>query len=340
MGALTLTAVLLPTAVASAAAGGVFTPVSGVNSLDSITCPTAKTCVAVGLGGSSGSTGKSVIVAAATGKATTWSGGLTNDPLNAVACHTAATTCLSVADDAVATVAVSTGAMKVTAVPKPPAGGIMALGTIACATAKSCYAAGFQGIRPTTHAVLLHLSGAGKIIKKTVVTGTGIAAIACPASTGCLFTDSKSPVESLQMVSNGHISTVATFPADTFVQSIKCFQASLCYALGGNGTSNPELTNELFPLNPTTGAIGSVIKLSGGGFSGTGLACASATKCLVAGFNGSGANAKPAVVTVTSGKPGSPVNFPGEVFSAVGCATASLCYATGLASTGAIIEKV
>jgi hypothetical protein len=29
-----------------------------------------------------------------------------------------------------------------------------------------------------------------------------------------------------------------------------------------------------------------------------------------------------------------------EVFSAVGCATASLCYATGLASTGAIIEKV
>jgi hypothetical protein len=333
--------IAFPAAPASAATAARSAPasISGVGSLDSIACPSAKTCVAVGLGGTNGNIGKSVVVNATTGATTTWPGGLTNDPLNAIACHAGATTCLTVADDAVATVAVSTGAMKVTAVPKPPAGGIVALGAIACATAKSCYTVGFEGSRPTTQATLLHLSGAGKIIKKTTDTGTGISAVACPASTRCLFSEYNSPVESLQMISSGHITTVGPFPASTYVQHIACYKASLCYALGGNSTSNPEVTDELFPLNPTTGAIGNVITMSSS-VSGDGITCASATKCLVAGFT-EGSAEKSEVVTVTSGKPGSPVTFPAEYFNAVGCATATLCYATGASSTGTpMIVKV
>jgi hypothetical protein len=87
--------------------------------------------------------GKSMVIDAVTGTARAWSGSL-GQAMNAVACP-GTTTWLAVADDAVATVQVSTGAMKVTAKPQPPTGGIVAIGDLACASATTCYAAGFEG---------------------------------------------------------------------------------------------------------------------------------------------------------------------------------------------------
>jgi len=72
-----------------------------------------------------------------------------------------------------------------------------------------------------------------------------------------------------------------------YVQRIGCYQAKACYALGGSTTAVPARTNEPFPLNPKTGAIGKVVHL--GTFSGDSIACTSGTICLVAGFTGSGA---------------------------------------------------
>lgn len=320
---------------ASAAIDGT---VSSISSLSSVACPTATACVTVGLGGVDGNIGMSAVINAATGKAKAWSGGLANDPLNAVACPAKAATCLTVADDAVATVSAATGAMTVTATPKPPATGIMAIGAIACASAKACYAVGFQGDEAASKAVLFHLSAAGKVVHKTTGTGRGIGTIACPATTRCLISDNESAGLEIQLVNSGKLGASSPLPADTYVQRIACYKASLCYALGGDSQSSPAMTDELFPVNPTTGAPGSMITIPG--FSGTGMTCISATTCLVVGFTGSGSTAKPAVVPVTSGSPGTPVSYPGQSLSAIACASASRCYAVGLNSTSAIVDQV
>jgi hypothetical protein len=334
--------ILITTTLASAALagtsprGGPDGTVSGLSSLSTIACPTARTCVATGQ--DQDGNGKSAIINAVSGSAKAWSGKLTDNDLNAIACP-GKTTCLAVADEAVATVKVSTGAMKVTAKLKPPASGIVALGTLACAGSKNCYAAGFQGTETHSQAIVVRLSAAGKVLSKGTVAGTGIGAIACPSSSRCLVSDHfASGSEQLRLLTGGKLGAAHTFPAHTYVQHIACYQASLCYALGGLSTAPVTKTDELFPVNPKTGAIGKVVKL--GSLSGTGLACVSARRCVVVGFTGSGAAAKPAVVVVSSGKAGHAAGEPGTYLSDVACATASLCYAVGGKGSSAIVDRV
>jgi hypothetical protein len=316
-------------------AGG--TPVPGVAGLNGIGCPTSKTCVTVGLDESLN--GKSAVISTATGKVHTWSGDLASHGLNAIACP-GKSSCLAVADAAVATVNTSSGAMKVTATLKPPTDAIVAIGAIACASSSSCYAVGFQGTEVTSQALVLRLAASGKLLKKMVDTGTGISAIACPSSKLCLLADHTKAKESIQLLSNGHFGTSHAFPADTYISQVTCFQAKACFALGGSTSSETAATNELFPLNPKTGAIGHVVKT--GTFSGNGMACASATRCLIVGFTTSGSTTAPALVTVTRGKPGHPakIGAAADGFAEVACASATDCYAAGLSRSGAIVLKV
>lgn len=316
------------------------TPVAGVSSLNGIACPTSKACVAVGLGGSEDNDGKSVAITAATGAVKAWSGAVTDDAMNAVACPRKIS-CLAVADDAIASVEVSSAAMKVTATPKRPRGGIVALGAIACASSERCYAVGFEGTNEAhTNAVVISLSSAGKLLADKKDTGTGIGAIACPSSKLCLMSDASHSGTSIQWLKSGHAGTSQPLPTNTYVEAISCYKARLCYALGGNRTSSPAQTNELFPLNPKRGKVGSKTTIKG--FSGTDISCVSASMCLVSGFTGSGSTAKPAIVAVVDGKPGAPVNYGGnsDSFHSVGCASTSECYAVGSSSSGAIVDKV
>lgn len=333
-----ITAAPVPAALASVTQGaGVTGTVSGLSSLTTIACPTSSACAALGQDGNGNA--KSAIINATTGTAKAWSGKLASQFMNAIACPSA-TGCLAVADDVVVTVKPSTGAMKVAATLKPPAGDIVAMGAMACAGTTDCYAAGFQGTPAAGKAIVVHLSAAGKVLSRNIVTGTGIGAIACPSSSICLVSDhfASSGAEQIRLLDHGKLSASShTFPAKTFIQRIACFRASLCYALGGVSTTTGSPTDEMFPLNPKTGAIGAVVKLSK--FSGTGLACSSATRCLVVGFTGSGAAAKPGVVVVSGGKPGSPATLSGTFLSDVACATSSLCYAVGAKGNDALVEK-
>jgi hypothetical protein len=331
--------ILAVPAAASAAAGprDQATAVAGVNSLDGVTCPTAKVCVSVGL--DEDLNGKSAVINASSGAVKVWSGDLRSDPMNAIACP-GTRSCLAVADDAVASAQVSSGAMKVTATPKKPANGIVALGAIACAGTTTCYAVGFEGTEAASKATVVRLSPAGKLLSTAKNTGTGIGTITCPSSSLCLMGEHFTSGESIQLLNNGKFGTSHAMPASTYVQAMSCYKASLCYALGGNSTSSPVATNELFPLNPKTGAIGSMATISG--FDGTDISCIDASTCLISGFTGSGATAKAAVVTVVNGKPGTPVNYPGSSlsFSSLACASTSACYAVGSSSSGAIVDKI
>jgi hypothetical protein len=170
-------------------------------------------------------------------------------------------------------------------------------------------------------------------------------AIACPSSSLCLMSDASPAGVSIQLLKDGKPGTSKPLPASTYVEAISCFKASLCYALGGNSKLSPSPIDELFPLNPKTGAIGTMATIGGGFSAGTGangIRCLSATTCLVAGYTGSGSTAKPAMVVVSNGKPGAPVNYKGSdfPFDSVGCASDSRCYAVGSSSTGAVVVKV
>lgn len=327
------------------ASGAAFSPlavptsvaVSGVGVLSRIACPTASECVAVGTS-AGGLGGATVAVKVATGAVTRGAGSLQDDALNAVACPTGGS-CLAVADDAVVAVSPATGAAEVVATPTKPSEGIDALGDIACAGGSVCYAVGFQGTEAESHALVVALSVTGRIEKTTLDAGTGSAAIACPLSTQCLVADNVSHQLVIQVFKKGVPVASHALPAHTYVESMSCFGASLCYILGGNGQSTPALTDELLPVDPVTGAVGAPVRI-GDHFSGASLTCISASSCLVAGYAGTGDSSSAALVVVDHGKPGAPAVYPGRNLDGVACAGPTACFAVGLGSTDAIVDRV
>jgi hypothetical protein len=306
-----------------------------------VACPTSRTCVAVGLDDLFD--GKSAVVTTANGAVRAWPGSLALDAMHTVACP-GTSTCLAVSSGAVATVNASTGAMKVTEKLKPPSGGIVALTDVACASSTSCYAVGFKGAGPSSRAIVVHLSAAGKQLGLDPGVGTAISAIACPSATLCIVSAHlHSGREVTELIAGGILAAGYNFPAATFVERLACYQAKVCYALGGKSTSGIHLANELFPISasagPRSGAVGKAVKIAG--FSGTGMACVSATKCLIVGFTGVGPRARAAVVTVSHGRPGKPARLgPAKaVLANVACASATVCYAVGNLSGKAFVIR-
>jgi hypothetical protein len=306
---------------------------SSLSDLHGIVCPTTKHCVAIG--SDDNGNGKSAVIRVSNGALTPWSGVLENQDPNAIACPDT-TTCLTVSDEAVATVSVSTGAMDITSTLKPPKNGIVALGALACPTKRSCYAVGFEGPYESSVALIVHLSPSGRVLGKTKAKGTGIGNIACPSSSLCLISLATRTGESIERFRDGRLGAKNAVPSKTYIQAMTCYRAKVCFALAGLDSGSR--TNELFPINPKTGSIGKAVQL--GGFSGDGITCASATRCLIAGFTGIGSSAKTSVIVVTKGKPGRARAYPGESLSAVACATATVCYAVGLGASGAVVDRV
>jgi hypothetical protein len=329
----------VPASAALTPQAKVATSVPGLSVLESIACPTAKACVGVGMSTSS-LDGRSVAVNAATGSVKVWPGGLANVVPNSVACPDTAT-CVAVADDAVASVKVSDAAMKVTGTIPLPSSGIVAMGAIACAGTKTCYAVGFEGTEAASSALLVKISSSGKILAKVTGTGTGDSAIACPSSTTCLVTEHTKTAELVVPLNNGRLGAGHKLAAETYVESIRCYAASLCYALGGSPKSNNDRTDELITLNPKTGQPGKIVSL--GGVNGDAFACYSATQCVVVGYTGTGDKAVAATVVVTKGKLGAVKHYASiSPFDSVACATAKLCYAgtPGATSAGAALVRV
>jgi hypothetical protein len=305
-------------------------------SFQAIACPTSKVCLAVG--SDDNENGKSAVINTATGAVHAGSGKLADEFLESAACP-GKSECLALATNAVATVKASNGAMKVTAKPKPPADGIVGLSAIACANSKNCYAVGFEESGRSSVGVVVRLSGAGKQLGLVKSHGTGVGEIACPSSKLCLVSSASSAGEVIQQLSNGRLGASHPVPAKTFIERIACYQSKVCFAVGGKIASGFTPTDELFPLNPKTGAIGKVVTIKG--FSATGMTCASATECMLVGYTGEGATAVPSVVTVNHGKPGKPtkVGPASGSLSAIACVSSKLCYAVGQSGTNGLVVK-
>ncbi len=330
------TGVTATTATTTATATDATVP--GVTSLSGVACPSAVECVAVGV--SKGTFGRSVAIDAATGAARVGAGSLTDRPFDAVACAADAKTCVAVAGNDVAAVNASTGALTLTAVVKlTPA--LVVLDAVSCASASACYAIGTSrtpGVAGSEKAVVTELTGDAKLVRTVDDPVTGIGNIVCPTATRCLLSVVVSGAVHIQVMTDGKLGASTPLASGTYVQAISCDGTALCEGVAGNDdtkSSTASAPDEILPLNPTTGAPGRADAI-GGGFSGYSIACASATRCVVAGSVGEGAAAKPAVVVVTDGKPGAPVPVAGtEGLSHIACASATVCYAVG-SGTGSV----
>jgi hypothetical protein len=291
-------------------------------------------CIAVGTDASEN--GKTAVVNTANAAATPWSGKLAEHILDAVACAKA-TTCVAVASDVTASVAVATGAARVVATMRAPADEITALDSIACPSAAGCYAVGFQGTEAVSKGIVAHVSAGGALLGSMLEpAASGYGAIACPTATECLLAEAnRANPERIQLLTNGHFGVSHALPAKTYVEGLACFKALACLALGGKTTTDK--TNELLKINPTTGALESVSRIAGA-FSGNSIACSSATECIVTGFSGP---SKPQIAITMKGKPSAPRAVGGTGVGGIACTPKSVCFAVGQATnTEAIVLRV
>jgi hypothetical protein len=320
-------------ATASPAGAAELGTVAGVAALNGIACPSTGRCVAVGSDPSGN--GKSAIITTSTGATKPWAGHLKSAPMFSVACASS-TKCVAITGNIAASVAVSTGAMAIRARLNPPPGEVAALGSIACPSSTACYAVGFEGTQLASTAVVAHLSSTGALLGTTKSSSRGIGAIACSSSTTCLMgvANGTAP-EWIQLLSSGHFGTKHVMPAKTYVQAISCYKAALCFALAGITTSG--VSDELFPLNPTTGAIGTKITISG--LDGVQLACSSASECRIVGFKSVSGKPVSGVIAVSHGKAGTFTKLAGSL-SDIACSSTSDCYAVGTTPTGAIVDRI
>jgi hypothetical protein len=298
--------------------------------LYSVACPTSKACVAVGVN-QAYSAGKSVTINAASGKVKVSSGSVKNFYAETTACPDK-TTCLSVADNEVVSVKVSTGKMRVTAKPKAPKGDTYELKSIACAGSKVCYAVGWRDSTGGSKAVLAVLSPPGKLLAQSVSRSvTSYTAVGCSSATTCFVTEQTGSFERVVPLVHGKFATAHKLPAGLYTVAISCHGTKLCYALGFTSTHD-----ELVQLNPTSGRPGKIINLTPFSSDSAGIDCYSATQCILAGTSSSAtATLVPTTVVVTKGKLGKyklNSSLTGQ-FISVGCATAKLCYAAGAVDT-------
>jgi hypothetical protein len=305
-----------------------------MSSVSAIACQSAARCVAVGVDASEN--GKTAVVNTANAAATTWSGDLSEHVLESVACAVT-TQCVAISGDVTVAVTAATGAARIVATFHAPTNEIVALGSIECPSASSCYAVGFEGTEVHSKAMLVHVSAGGASLGTTLeASSTGFGSIACTSTTSCLLAAADGAgVEKIQLLTNGHLGAARALPAKTYVQDLACFEAKSCVALAGKvGNNRPD---EILTINPATGALESSHTIAGT-FSGNELACPSTTECIVTGFK---APEKPEIDIVTKGVPAAPRAIGGVGVGGIGCTTKGVCFAVGQATnTKGLILKV
>jgi len=334
---LVLSALVLPALVPLAGPAGATAArltaqdvVIGVDNLYAIACPSASRCIAVGAGnGADGGDGRTVVITAATGAPTLWPGS-TEYPLESISCA-GSTNCVAISEFSTQAVATTNGAAMVTHQFRF-SGGLFVLSSVSCTATAGCYAGGWEGSSRTGKAVIVHLSATGQLLSQVPLDGTGVASIACPTSSDCLFTLVTSAGQSVEQLDHGQPGPKAELPADLHLGKLSCYGDETCYALASDVKDNRQA---LLAVDPATGKVGAPVPIPG--LTAIGLNCVSTGRCLITGT----VNGSAAVSAVTDGHVGTPVAYPGNSLSAAACASSDLCYAVGNNSAGrAVIDRL
>ena len=338
--ALTAALVLIVSPVVASGASNALGPrsdVTGMSSFQAIACPIPTRCVAVGSDNSGDGYGRAATIDVGSATGTAGAGMLSDDTLFSVACGVP-TVCVAAAEDATARVDVATGAITLMTTLHAPTGSITSMSDIACPNSSECFGVGFQGPYLTSKGFIAHFTETGSLISTThISTASGLGSIVCTTTTQCIVSVAdRSKPEKVELLVNGKLGTAHVMPATIYIQRLACYRATDCYALAGKATKGTERTNLIYDINPVTGAIGSRHVIAGG-FSGTGIACPTATHCIVVGNVG----LKSAVDTLTMGVP-SAVHLLGSAsLSGVACADpTNVCIGVGQNGPSAALERV
>lgn len=307
-------------------------PVPGMVKVTSIACPTASTCVIVGMN-------QSGVLTTAVMNPTTEQikaghiYGASSAPAylacpGATACYTYSVSSIAGSTVSLLKISAGTGAVTVTGKLTAPKNGAVGAEGVSCAGSAGCWYSGFTEVT-ATNPLLAEISGAGTVLKtEEPGTGNGLEMISCESGTTCLAVSFNSAgVDSIVSLVNGKLGKPVSLGANVFIHDLSCFGTKLCYALGGIISSSSN-ANMLWPLNPATGAHGNPITVSN--FNGLRIDCFSDIRCIAAGST-TAKNSSPSMVTVTSGKSGKPLVIPGlgQSFNGVGGCNGTRCFVYG-----------
>jgi hypothetical protein len=271
------------------------------------------------------------------------------------------TTCLALGygdkTEVITAISTQTGAEKVTAT--LPTADQYNLFNIACPSSKYCWVDGSSaapGVQLPTWGLLLKVSPAGKILKRTVDKSyEQYGSVTCESSATCLISreTTKFKFQSTTLT-NGKFGLSHAYPANYLPFDASCYSDKLCYSVGTSGGATEDL--EATSLNPKTGAPGPAVRLP---FTSStilgiaeGVACYSSTQCVAVGAIsvrvGANQTTEAAYVVITKGKVGKPVAAKNlaSVYGAVSCASPKECYAVGTyynpttQTTASIVGKV
>ena len=201
---------------------------------------------------------------------------------------------------------------------------------IACPTATTCYAVGYDtqnGIDAVT-TITNGVAGAPVEVPDSV---EWLNAITCPSSTQCYAAGLVNYEPSIVPVSSGVPGTPVEFGQDFYMNGIACTSVGNCLAVGEDQAQ----TGVVFPL--VDGAAGTPQTLAGTEYL-YGVACASEGDCLLAGASTAGADGYSTGVVshYTGGGPHAPVEVPGtNGLGQVVCGeTVNACLTVGAAHEG------
>ncbi|HTW10083.1 MAG TPA: hypothetical protein VME46_21450 [Acidimicrobiales bacterium] len=310
-----LVAAWLGWAPLGAAAGVVVTEYQGV------ACPTATSCVAVGVNeaghlvvtlvGAAGRPGETSVSPSAM------------YPSGAPACPSVATCFVGGTnagnDGTVTPVTMSSGHL---GRPQAQDTTIGEYRGMACASATTCYAAGVSKgdvSGDAEYSVVTH----GRPGPAVAIPGTGPSSgmqAACPPSaSSCLVVGNYGTGGFIAVVSGSKVTALKSITA--YAYSVACPTLSQCVIVGSQSLdSGPRFVT----FDPVTGALGPLMAVHGATGTFDSVACSSAQSCVIVGAGQTGGE----WLTFASDRPG-PVHATAALLYGVGCGKGGACYAVG-----------
>ncbi len=305
--------------------------VSSTGSLDSIICPGATTCYAVGTetnntNSISNGSGGGMLVSIINGTPGTVQSISGTTGLTGIACPSP-TTCYDVGGGGGLSgiiLTVTDGTLgSVDTVGQPNTGTLLA-NNIACSSSTTCYIAGQNA---SNQGIVMSLANGTPGIAQTASAASGgLFGIACSSSTTCYAIGADSNENSIIIpVDNGIPGTAETVSGkpDQFY-AIACSSSTECYVVGTNSNNN----GIIIPMD--NGTIGTTIQTiwTTGAY---GTVCPSSAGCSMVGSLGQTGY----VTTATTGGSGTLEPVSGTaLLAAIACPTSTECYAAGIGQNG------
>ncbi len=303
--------------------------VSSTGSLDSIICPGATTCYAVGTetnntNSISNGSGGGMLVSIINGTPGTVQSISGTTGLTGIACPSP-TTCYDVGGGGGLSgiiLTVTDGTLgSVDTVGQPNTGTLLA-NNIACSSSTTCYIAGQNA---SNQGIVMSLANGTPGIAQTASAASGgLFGIACSSSTTCYAIGANANGDGMIIsIDNGIPGTAETVSgASGGLLGIACSSSTKCYAVGANSNG----IGVMVPIsNGTPGATQTVSAASGGFYD---IACSSSTTCYAIGAD---SNENSIIIPVDNGIPGTAETVSGkpDQFYAIACSSSTECYVVG-----------